>query len=756
MDEDRAGTVREWNSRSIEGHAGLRRLADEEFSGVIETDRGAIRAFMTNGRIVGIDRGGIDDLDGMAMTAYEAPDDAVPVLFAMQERGGEPRAKYYTEDTPLSEVNRTLEEAGFTGYVELSENVLSGDYYVVYHGGRSSSVAFVGNSSELMTGREAFERADDEVGIYEVIDVDVPVIDVPGGADRDATADRAGANANTDAVAEAEAEAGPGGPTPAADGADADAAGPAPDRAGTDAGPGTGAGAGSTAGDPDPPAGESADERGEAAGSSDRGRRSADAGDGRSRGAGPYGSGEEIRVGAGLGTDEDGNGNGSAGAGESGGADAGPPSGAGGAADARSGAEAEDGARTGPAERSERPESPGTDATDRPADHDAGEPGERAADAGAGSDAGRPDADGSGGAAPDREGGAAGSDAAGSTRGRPAEGAGTDAGRSDGAASGPTRDRLAAELAEAREALERVREERDGYRDDAERLRERVATLEARIEALESAAGGDEGDDEGDEGDDEGDAGNAIERSLSPEEAMGGTNLFVRYRSKAEPTLEAAHGGDADPEAVNRNIRIEQHTEFEAAGVGVDGEPFDSFLTSTFEYQFVEWVIRDLLYELRSTGSRAGMEQLYDAIPAIDRIEFDGEVRIDADPAGAGGEEGTDARRFDVIFRDRMGGPLIVANLHESRDPTPAGDVTSLIEDARTVAVAAETIGAAFVVTTSYYEPQALDAASSATGGGFLSRSRKESYVKMKRKRGFHLCLLEARDGEFNLRIPEL
>jgi hypothetical protein len=820
MDEDRAGTVREWSSRSVEGHAGLRQLASEEFSGVIETDRGSIRTFMTNGTVVGVDGADVDDLDGMAMTAYTAPDDAIPLLFAMQARGGEPRAQYYTEETPLTEVNQTLESGGFTGYVELSENVLSGDYYVVYHAGRSSSVAFVGSSSRLLTGDEAFERAADEVGIYDVVDVDVSVIEIPGdtpdaaagdgGVAAESTAgnaDRAGAAGagNTAETPAGESGSGPtagesgGGPTdgePAADvaageGGAVDAAEPdtETDEAPGDATDGSVSESGDGAVDTGPSSGTGEAERGD--------DRAADVGGASSGSSGPYGTGEEIRVGAGLGTDDEDDGGDATTPDTAGANDAGAEPSNPGATDDAVGDESPDGPRPGTTEG----EPSGADAAtepDRPPESetggedagggDTGTPTEGEADGGATTDgtageaaavdesAAEPAAD-----APDRSSGSpqgdsgpteaprADAETATGAGGETATGTGGGAATDDGTAAddggetarasdgrterasggradvadtgGPTRERLQAELQETRETLERVRAERDDYRADAERLRERVETLESRIGALEAEAE-----------DDSEEAGIDLDaaRSLSPDEALAGTNLFVRYESKADPTLEDAHDGGGDPDTVNRNLRLEHHTRFEAADVAVDGERFESFLTSSFEYRFVEWVVRRLLYELRSTGGDRGMEKLYDAIPAVDRIHFDGEVQV-------GGEEGEsdDARQFDVIFRDRMGGPLLVANLHESRDPTEAGAVTTLIEDARTVAVSAETIGAAVAVTTSYYDPQALKAASNATGGGFLSRSNKESYVKMDRKRGFHLCLIEARDGEFNLKLPD-
>ncbi|MFC6725744.1 transcriptional regulator, partial [Halobium palmae] len=166
------------------GYAGLHDLADREFTGAVT--EGSAWAFMLNGKVVAVVDGAIEAFDGADGTAYRAPDPALPLLYAMKERGGEVRAQYYTNDTPLSEVDSTLSSGNFTGYVELSENVLSGDYYVVYYGGKSMSVAYVGNSRTLVGGEEAFERADDEVGIYDVREASIEIVDVPEPADQGA------------------------------------------------------------------------------------------------------------------------------------------------------------------------------------------------------------------------------------------------------------------------------------------------------------------------------------------------------------------------------------------------------------------------------------------------------------------------------------------------------------------------------------------------------------------------------------------
>ena len=167
-----------WDQRPFDGgYGGLHDLADEEFSGVVRA--GGAEAYLTMGTVVAVRHGTIEDFEAASGTVHVAPAPALPLLAVMQEADVDVRAQYYSEETPISEVDGTLSSGGFTGYVELSENVLSGDYYVVYYGGRSLSVAFVGERGELITDEAAFDRADDEVGIFEVVSSEIAVKEVP-------------------------------------------------------------------------------------------------------------------------------------------------------------------------------------------------------------------------------------------------------------------------------------------------------------------------------------------------------------------------------------------------------------------------------------------------------------------------------------------------------------------------------------------------------------------------------------------------
>ena len=173
--------VRSWDSRPFDGGLeALSALSEDGHTGAVTAAHTWL--FMLNGRVIGVFEGEIEDFEASG-TVYSTQEDGLPLLFAMQERGGRTRAKYFTEDTSLQEADQTLSSANFTGYVELSENVLSGDYYLVYYGGTRREVAFVGQSERVETGEAAYDLAADEVGLYEVKDVSLTITEIPAPAE---------------------------------------------------------------------------------------------------------------------------------------------------------------------------------------------------------------------------------------------------------------------------------------------------------------------------------------------------------------------------------------------------------------------------------------------------------------------------------------------------------------------------------------------------------------------------------------------
>jgi cell division protein FtsB len=769
----------DWESSPFSGgYAGLRDLVDDEFSGIVQS--GAAKLCLLNGTAVGVLDGSIEDFDGASGTAYEPPSPALPLLAMMQDRSDEVRAKYYTEETPVSEVNRTLSDGGFSGFVELSENVLSGDYYVVYHAGRSMAVAWVGNSKQLLTDDEAFDRADDEVGIYEVRQVDIEPVEIPdpaggaaagaaSGSNGDRAAGRASGTGTGDAAADASESAretsGAGDRTGATETTEATTA----DAAGA-----TGA---ETAPDRSTRSEDVSSEQSSDAGSEGTGDRRAsepDTGSAEGRSEGET----TARESAGTGQTERRERAGDASTGASDATDAVEGGGIG----------RDAGGVTTPAERLETRSIPSLD-PGKTSEPEGSAVGGAATAVESRSDSGEesatPDPDPASNAA-----GASGAEPAESASHReqpaetPSEPATEPAGSSGADTGGPrarsdeTTTRSAEEAQPAdrgsgaservadleaeiedleselvsvegeREDLRRerdeLREERDALRAERDELAAEVEQLEAETERLRSQL--DELEAEFGGGADGG-------RRLSPTEALDGTNLFVRYGSKGKATLESAHGGNATREEVSQNLDLELHTQFDADSATVGGQPFDEYLRGTLQHRFVTWVVNDLIYEIRETGKVAALQDLYDAIPDIDRAELAGAITVEFTEDG---QQRTSEESFDIVLRDRMGNPLVVANLNDSREAATESMMNSLVSATSRVSESNGSLAAAVFVTSSFFEPEALETAADATSGSLLSRDKRESFVKLSRKRGYHLCLAEAREEQFHLAVPEL
>ncbi|MFB6149263.1 MAG: hypothetical protein ABEJ48_06320 [Halobacteriales archaeon] len=769
MDERTVGQVEEWDSRPFEGgYDGLHSLADDGFTGAV-TAAGAW-LFMLNGRVIGVFNGRLDDFEHGSGTTYRAPHPSLPLLFTMLEQGGETQAQYFTDDTSIDEVDDTLTEANFTGYLELSENVLSGDYYVAYYGGRSLSAAFVGNSQQLITGDEAFQRAVDEVGIYEVIDVELEIHELPERSSTTAAASdteettpsEAGTSDDTttdtppDNETVADTPADPASSTTAADNAESsDAVDPEPTAASGDAideaepepepqpepqpeaepepadrtdehadatDPSADSQASSSTDDPDPEPSTQRSDRAQGAGASgtstaasgsatDHERRepssTQQSGDQRSQPAQPDDTARQPSEG-----------------------DA-PEDGESPFSEEEQWRETRDVPALDPSEseptNDSAAEPSGTSQPQQPAQNQPSDP----APSGAGtSEPNRAQAD----TTPEES-----QDTASSTSSSQAQ-ASEDSGpiRADNAEKIRTlRTQLeerTTELESLREDLASTREERDQLREERDRLKQRIQTLESELEEARAQAT---------------DA-DPTASGMDPEEALTQTDIFIRYGSKGNATLEKAHQGEANKEEVTANLKLEHHTRFDAESVTVDGQPFDQFLQGTMEYQFTKWVVEDLLFELQETGSHGKLQDLYDVLPRFDRSELRGTVELRNDE----GEEIHET--FDIVVRDRMGQPLIVVNINDSRDPATSEMMEELIEAANNVKLANDTLGAAVEVTASFFKPDALETASEATSSGLLSRDRRASFIKMNRKQGYHLCLVEARNGAFHVNVPEL
>ncbi|MFC7058331.1 DUF7527 domain-containing protein [Halovenus salina] len=671
----------------------------------------------------------------------------------MQETNDEVRAEYYTEKTAISEVDSTLSNGGFTGYIELADNVLSGDYYQVYHAGQSMSVGFIGESSRLVDGDEAFETADDEVGIYQVRPADIEIIDLPEieepleetddtaadeaepaevddteervddettedhepavDAEDDVTTDDPGNDvtaANRDETATTETEehesqerAEPTGATQGSATTGTTATQAVEEQtAAAASGESSPRGGGQTA-----EAKRRSDQQTEQAGSR-----------GRSRSTEEPNLALETRAIPSL--------------------------------DPKKTAEPDEstnGARADSIEQTTEPQQsyPERSQTQQSTEQEpAGQPATRTADQTETEETTQHTDRDSAGSRADRE--AATDDSGGRTENESSHTKETTQ------AADPERieeleseiadrdeeierleselDRKTTEYDDAKSQLETVREERDELATEVEQLREELERLETELGAATDA-----------------------ERRITPAEALTGTDIFPRYRSKGDATLEKAHDGSNRREDVLSNLQLEQNTQFDAEAVAVGGQEYSEFLESTLEYRFVNWVVGNLLFEIRETGHEKALKDLYDALPVIDWADMKGTVDV---VYKEDGQETRSEESFDIVLRNRMGEPLLVANVNDSREGATQSMMENLVRAAERVGQTSDAFAGAFLVTRSFFEPPALETADDATKSGLLSRSKRKSFVNLSRKRGYHLCLVEARNENFTMLVPEL
>ncbi len=866
--------VEQWDSQSFTGgYDGLSELATTDFSGAVTA--AGTWLFMLNGRIVGVFEGEIEDFENASGTQYDAPHPSLPLLCAMQERDGETRANYYTNETPLREVDATLQEGSFTGYIELSENVLSGDYYAVYYGGRRMAAAYIGNAGRLITDEEAFERADDEVGIYEVTDVDVEVTDVPGTA--------TGATSSTESASSASGAA-PGESSSSATDAASDTTSLDSDAAddtdasieATDTSPsiesiefaGIDESADATAGEdsavPRPsevdltadPTSITTSEESEsepvATGITEAGQRpssrdgsddetltedASTAADSADEPVAELPIEESDPAADEIDTPEaalDAVSKQSVRS-ETDPADVEAESVAGTESESVAGTEAEsiasdsvDSATESTAETaSSEAASDATDGSTAPpgdgepsASPDLAEleaaaeeldrndiswvedepaettPEESAVDTDGDDtqeerfeeeaqwrearsipsidpDNSETSTDGSTethSASSVADSGTTGSSRTASSQeaaSAPQDGRSQDAVSRRSQRQSQEVDRIRAKardriqeltdrletLTEQRDALrehaEEVETERDELRSRNQELASTVERLQSRIEELETEL--DRARNAATAGESESGAATSG-TELQPKRALSETNLFVRYGSKSQPTLKTAHAGDAGRSEVAENLRLEHHTQFDASDVVVDGMGYEKFLEATMAYRFVDWLTEVLLYEIRDTGNADGLGDLYDAIPLIDRAELNATISLEDDET----EDVPDQVTFDVVAYDKMGNPLLLANLNDARSPATEEMLVEMEEAASAVKANYPDLAAATVVTSSYFEPGALEVTEEATSSGLLSRGSKLSYVNLSRKTGYHLCLVESRSEGFHMNVPEL
>lgn len=239
---------------------------------------------------------------------------------------------------------------------------------------------------------------------------------------------------------------------------------------------------------------------------------------------------------------------------------------------------------------------------------------------------------------------------------------------------------------------------------------------------------------------------------MTPQEVLSGTDIFVRYKSSGI-SLECALSDNYHRDEVAESLNLERNTRFDVDTVKVGSQFFGQFLESTLEYRFVGWIVSTLPFEIRDTGHEKSLKDLYEALPVIDWVDLKGTVHVEYTEDG---QKTRSQELFDIVFRNRMGEPLIVANVNDSQEGATQSMMEDLVHAAERVGQSSDAFAGAFLVTNSFFEPPALETADDATKGGLLSRGKRKSFVNLSRKNGYHLCLVGDMNGQLSLMVPEL
>lgn len=186
MDTDVRSLPDQWTDVGVDQNVSLSKFGstDKEFSGSLRwrdpDDRGGdmCTAYVVGGHVVRSDTALPSSGDAVSVVkAKRAPNPALPFLTAVHQRG-ERKLHRYTKNLSIERVLDVLTGRPFSGYIELSENVISGNYYAVFHEGKPTCIGIRSAASSPDVGEPARELMLDEVGIYDLYQVAVDPVDL--------------------------------------------------------------------------------------------------------------------------------------------------------------------------------------------------------------------------------------------------------------------------------------------------------------------------------------------------------------------------------------------------------------------------------------------------------------------------------------------------------------------------------------------------------------------------------------------------
>lgn len=78
----------------------------------------------------------------------------------------------YSNETSIEKTDKQLQDASFTGYIEVSKDTISGEHYLIYMDGKRSSLTIT-KGGNIITGQKSYDRAEAHVGLYSIYKIEL-------------------------------------------------------------------------------------------------------------------------------------------------------------------------------------------------------------------------------------------------------------------------------------------------------------------------------------------------------------------------------------------------------------------------------------------------------------------------------------------------------------------------------------------------------------------------------------------------------
>jgi hypothetical protein len=223
-------------------------------------------------------------------------------------------------------------------------------------------------------------------------------------------------------------------------------------------------------------------------------------------------------------------------------------------------------------------------------------------------------------------------------------------------------------------------------------------------------------------------------QSIEPQEALHKTDLNIRYQLPYQDTLSSAKTDDMKD--ITDSISIVPRYQSEQQNLKIGNQTFHSFISTTNQYLFLDWLIRDF----------------YQAISKNQNLNLGGVLRILEDLESVSLVENFGNTRYSSVFYDRGG---VVRGVSKSYDDTVSIEqIKTAISDVSSSTENFDKEFVLFIILEGQYQNDIYSAMDNYIDSGGLIKKEKRDSVVNKNDVDVQICLIEKYKNDFFLVYP--